>query len=260
MIPPRTPSDVARIVEERIQESTTLDFKRQLPEPSKNFDLAKAIVALSNTAGGFIIYGIAEDNDSRASDRMPFELTGCTERIAQVAQKLDGPVTPTEIYTIEESEGFGYAVVELELSDRAPHFSEGTAFGRTPKTITTLSRRQIGELYARSRGFLDEFQVHQEKPGRLLVQGHTSDNGQTWVSFENDGEADIYDVDWQHSEDSGLLGGIVDAWPFPVPTLRPGQNIVQNVQFARGRGPFTVKARWRDSHSELQSDEWRVTF
>ncbi|MCH8853460.1 MAG: ATP-binding protein [Planctomycetes bacterium] len=259
MIPPRTPADVARIVEERIQESTTLEFKSQLPEPSKNFDLAKAIAALSNTAGGCIIYGIAEDDDSRASKTTPFHLAGCTERIALVAQTLDEPVSPREIYTVEQSEGIGYAIVDLEFSDRAPHFLDGTVFGRTPKTITTLSRRQVGELFSRSRGFVDEFQLHQAKPGRLLVQGRNDDGG-SWISFRNVGETEIFDVDWLDREDSGLIITVIAGWPFPVPTLHPGQEIVQHVQYALGRGPFTVKTTWCDSQGEVNSDDWRVTF
>ncbi len=260
MRPPESVADLERIVQERLQESITLDFKRQLPEPSKTLDLAKVIAAMSNTEGGLVIYGIEEDDDSRAAALMPFELAGCTERIALVAQTIDEPVTPLRVYTIEEASGRGFAVVELAFSTRAPHFVNGVAYGRTPKTTTTLSRRRIGELFARSDGFADEFQLRTTKPGRVLVQGHRESGSHTWVSFSNDGESDVSEVDWIEPESSQLIIQVMNGWPFPVPVLRPGQEVRQVVAVALGMGPFTIRTRWRDGVGAEHLESSRVTF
>jgi len=256
---PLTADDIQRIVTERIQETESLDFKRQLPDSGKNDDLAKAIAALANTAGGVLIYGIAEDADSRAEALAPVELRGCTERIALVAGTLDEPVKPTSIYTVQQAPGYGYVVVDIPLSNRAPHFHNGVAYGRTPKTTTTLSRRQIGELFARSEGFIDEFRLRLMKPGRLLVRG-ARDGKNTRVRFTNDGESDITDVDWTNYKDCGLGITIITGWPFPVAVLRPGQEVSQHVDVFLGAGPFSVRAFWRDSASQEHTEEWRVTF
>jgi len=55
---PENLEDLERIVQERIEESARLEFKRQLPEPGQNDDLAKDMAAIANTEGGVIIYGI----------------------------------------------------------------------------------------------------------------------------------------------------------------------------------------------------------
>jgi len=258
MIHPLTLGDIRRIVNDRVQETTSLEFKRQLPKPKQNDDMAKLIAALSNTAGGAIIYGIEEDADSRAKLLAPIELSGCTERITQVAGTIDEPITPLSVYTVGNSPGYGYAVVELALSARAPHFHKGVAYGRTPKTTTILSRRQVGALFAQSDGFVHEFGLQTTKPGRLLVRGRRA--GRTaFVSFSNDGESDITDVDWRNAATSGLIHSTA-SWPFPIHTLRPGSEVSHYVALSSASGPFQVQASWYASDGQLHEEEWPLTF
>jgi hypothetical protein len=259
MIHPLMLADIERMVAEKLQENTTLDFKRQLPDAGKNDDLARAIAALANTAGGTLIYGIEEDDDNRAKSLAPFPLAGTAERIALVAGTIDEPITPLSIYTVEESDALGYVVVELALSSRAPHFYKGVAHSRTPKTTAPLTRRQVGELFARSDGFVDEFRLQKTKPGRLLVKGRRVD-GDALVSFSNDGESDITEVDWTNYQTCGLIIQIMFGWPFPVTTLRPGQEVTHSAATALGTGPFTIQARWRGSDGQLHEEGWAVTF
>jgi hypothetical protein len=77
-----TAADVQELIENSVCETTTLEFKRDLPgagDDAKREFLAD-VSALANTAGGDILYGIAEEN-------------GCASAISGIAvQNLDNEV------------------------------------------------------------------------------------------------------------------------------------------------------------------------
>ena len=52
MFIPENLEDLKRIVQERLEESARLEFKRQLPEPGKNEDLAKDLAAMAKSGAG----------------------------------------------------------------------------------------------------------------------------------------------------------------------------------------------------------------
>ncbi len=56
MIAVRTLEDVKKLVDARIEEGLTLDYKREL---GKNEEIAKDVCAFANTEGGTLIYGVA---------------------------------------------------------------------------------------------------------------------------------------------------------------------------------------------------------
>ena len=178
MFVPKNLEDLKRIVEQRLEETARLEFKRQLPEPGKNDDMAKDLAAMANTEGGVIIYGIDEDDMGRAKELRPFPVSDAGERVTLVAQNIpDEPVTLGSVRPIALEDGgtLGFLVVEVPRSDRAPHFCQGAAWGRTAKSNAPLTRRRVGELFAHSSGFAGEFGVVVGPPvviptgGKLLV-------------------------------------------------------------------------------------------
>jgi len=53
-----TLEDIQKLIENKIEESLTLEYKRELSRNNK--EIAKDISAFANTSGGVIIYGIEE--------------------------------------------------------------------------------------------------------------------------------------------------------------------------------------------------------
>jgi hypothetical protein len=278
MFVPRSLEDLKRIVEQRLEETARLEFKRQLPEPGKNDDLAKDLAAMANTEGGVIIYGIEQDEMGRAKDLRPFEVAGTGERVTLVAQNsLDEPLTLGSVQSIasEDGETLGFLVVEVPRSERAPHLHQGSAWGRTPKGNAPLTRRRIGELFARSPGFAEEFGLVAGLPGRVIVKriteryqetdafGQVQTRQRQYLVFENDGNADVFNVEWEWVT-TGLEGGAVPSVledPFPLERMQPGVQVPVLAICSRATAAnVRVLTHWRDVDGREQQQTWPVTF
>jgi hypothetical protein len=278
MFIPENLEDLRRIVEQRLEETSQLEFKRQLPEPGKNDDLARDLAAMANTEGGVIIYGIEQDSTGRARDLRPFAVSGAAERVTLVAQNaLDEALALGGVRSIisEEQRDLGFLVVEVPRSDRAPHFHQGTAWGRTSKGNAPLTRRRIGELFARSPAFAEEFGLAVGRPGRVLAKhvaepyqetdrdGRLKTRQRYYLVFENDGETDVLNADWNWvtaDETEGMLPHVVEN-PFPLELLQRGVPV--RVQVIHSMGEATnlkVRTRWRDKNGDEHEQTWPVTW
>ncbi len=166
----------------------------------------------------------------------------------------------------------GYLVVEVSNSHRAPHFVKGTVWGRTANGNTQLTRRQVGELFARSQGFAAEFGLQIGKPGRVVfkvVSEYRPSSGrprdtQYFLTFTNDGETPVFDVNWSWEEVLGMPTPVIlSPSPFPV-SMNPGEEI--RVQVALSSGVTTVEhspkisTNWRDVRGTQISQVWTATF
>ncbi len=258
MFVPKSLDDLKRVIQERLQEDVQLEFKRQLPESGKNDDIARDLAAMANTEGGVIIYGIGQDDQGCAQSLMPFPVSGAAERVSQVAQTLDGPLTLTTVFAIlsDEEGGSGYLVVEVPCSERAPHLYRGCAWSRTAKGNVPLTRRRVGELFARQPGFAAEFGLALGRPGRVIARlekeqyqqsdgrGGLRARTQPYLVLLNDGDEDVFDVDWE------WLGGsaqILAQNPFPLDTFQVGLQVRIRVQpSVETRPDIKVRTQWRD--------------
>lgn len=267
--PPSTREDIERIVHEQLEESSRLEFKQQMPPSGQNDSLAKALAAMANTDGGIIIYGIVED-DGRATSLLPLDLNGAAERVDLVGRSLDEPLNPTVTAPVPiEPSGAGCLVIEVAPSPRAPHFYKGTAWARSSRSTTYLSRRQAGERFARSPGFAHEFGLAVARPGRLSFETRTeyrpssgtSTGHEYFLIFQNDGEGDVRNADWAWtSAENQQLPELVGPNPFPIATLHASQRLVIKVARRRGEHPITVTTRWDDLSGTPHELEWPVTW
>ncbi len=123
-----TRADLERLIEEQLQESFSLDYKRSdalsKSDNRKKDELAKDVSAFANSAGGQLIYGIEEDGHvpTRIDDGVDIsEIT--KEWIEQVLSttvqpKIDG----LRIQQILLSEGrAAYVITIPQATSRAPH-------------------------------------------------------------------------------------------------------------------------------------------
>lgn len=271
MEPPTTTDDMQRIVRKRVEESRRLEFKRRLPESGKNHDLAKLIAAMANTEGGMILYGVEEDDDGRADELNPIDLKDAAERVNLVADStIDERVELEDTHSIVEADGEGYLVVVVPESERAPHFVRYVAWGRTTKGNTRLGRRQIGELFAESEGFAEEFGLTVEKPGRVVVRLDREDRvrrgkvrRQYYLVFENDGGSDAHEVSYEceHRDDADTSEEFPSPAndPFPVKTLPAGGSIrVQFLPHSGSAAVFNVRISWTSESGESKETVWPI--
>lgn len=273
MIPPKTKEDLNKIIEINFEETTTIEFKRELPPAGKNDDIAKDISAMANTEGGTIIYGIATDSNDRAESLFPFNISGASERVTQIAKnQLDEALYLDEVYTILENDENGFLVVQVPKSERAPHFYKGAAWGRTSKTNEPLNRRRIGELFAQSEGFAEEFGLTLEKPGRVYIKHEKEETidsrgkpkKNNYLLLKNDGEKEVFNIDceWiefdekQNKQPPGLINN-----PFPIKNMPPKYEIKIGLLMTMGTANnLTLRVHWEDNQEERHNQDYKILW
>lgn len=136
--------DVVDFLKQGMPESTTLDYKREMPK-----DLAKCISAFANTFGGMIIIG-AEEADGKPKE--PFLgisiERGYQERIISICvDNIFPPIVPEVAIVSQDDKSF--VVIRIPQSAIAPHSiqSNTLAYIRTgnrnsPETLMTYDRHR----------------------------------------------------------------------------------------------------------------------
>jgi len=259
--------DVTRLVTEAVQESAQVEFKRQLPDSGKNDDLAKDLAAMANSGGGVIIYGIAESGGV-ASSLAPFDTSGTTERITLVASTIDEPPVLQSVHRIQDGD-VGFLVVTIAPTQRGPHLIRGQAFGRTAGGNTSLTRRQIGELFARSDGFAAEFGLAIGRPGRvhasILREEHQSRpfgdlkiDVVYYLVVTNDGDTPVHSVSWRWDPDEESVVSYDD--PQPIETLHARSSVKAPVLVVVGASATGVRTKWVDTAGHTHEAFWTTSF
>lgn len=136
-----------------LRETMTFEAKREIP--AKNIETAKDISAMANSAGGVLLYGLAEDSNKLPTITHPIALTGQRERIEQIVRTSVDEVPPFTVTAIQSANdsSHGYLVVVVPPSERAPHMvivkGERRFYGRGETGNYTLSQVEIARLYER---------------------------------------------------------------------------------------------------------------
>jgi len=153
---PRNEQEIVSAAANRsLEETVTFDAKREIP--SKNFETAKDVSALANTAGRVLLYGIGEDQHGRPTVLNPLTLQGQRERIEQIIRTSVDEVPNFTLFSIEtkSDSSRGYLVVLVPPSERAPHMvvvrGERRFYGRGETGNYVLSQAEIARLYERRR-------------------------------------------------------------------------------------------------------------
>lgn len=164
---------IKKAIEEGLEETSDLDWKKELYNPKKPTwfeEASKDIAAMANSGGGWIVFGVGEDGKNNgASSINPIQWSATDEqRILQAAySKIGPPVVGLDFEKIPcgENPDDGYIVLmHIPDSMDAPHFARkgNDAFvaprRNGPHTVP-MTERDI------ERGFRERFQrgVEQEK-------------------------------------------------------------------------------------------------
>lgn len=135
-------------------ESSTYEYKRELPSARANRDIAIDVAAMA-TSGGIVIYGVAEDKEAGTLSASPIELAGVKDRISDVvtSQLREPPYFDVALLPLATESGCGFAIVDVPASARAPHMVEVKGeyrfYGRVPGGNALLTESQVALLYER---------------------------------------------------------------------------------------------------------------
>lgn len=147
---------VRALVSGQIAEAFDLDFKSELygGSESEKHKLATHIAALANTAGGLLVFGVAEDDQARAIGAPGVSVAEAEiRRIRQVAASLVVPLPVFDVLPVEDPArlGHGFLIVAVTRSPLAPHavlVNEGFRFPRRNGATTRyLSEPEVATAY-----------------------------------------------------------------------------------------------------------------
>jgi hypothetical protein len=245
---------VAFLIEHRMPERLDLEYKEALPDSGD--ELAPWIAAMANSGGGDIVLGIEEDPQGRAvrASELAVPLAGAAALVGEAACSIDEPVGVrcAEIQDDDAAEGFGYLVVEVDPSPRAPHFVGGVAWGRVEHGIRRLRRLEIANLFARSEGFVRESGLagRMRRPANVVADiqrlGHDR-----MLMFKNVGDRPAFGVRWSHLSSRGVVTRPSDD-PFPLEVMQPASTYTVRASFPPAELPAKIEVSWRDDGNGLR--------
>lgn len=150
---PQTEADIVTAAQnDALTETMIFDAKREIP--AKNIETAKDVSAMANSAGGVLLYGLAEDA-GRLTVLHPIPIKGQRERIEQIVRTSvdEVPAFTVDAISTAKDPTSGYVVVVVPPSDRAPHMvivkGERRFYGRGESGNYTLSQAEVARLYER---------------------------------------------------------------------------------------------------------------
>ena len=153
---------VQRLVDDRVPETEQLEYKRELAGEATTI---KPWAGLGNSGGGHVVYGIEEDDLSRASALHPIGLDGVREKIEQVKRNVDPPVdlTITTLPIAELASGFCIVKVEPAVPGRI-HLVGGRAPVRDGATTRYMTSEEIRRWIVESEGLPTPVEPRRGRP------------------------------------------------------------------------------------------------
>jgi len=149
MISLKTMDDIQILINGKIKESVTLDYKAKLVN---NNEVAKDISAFANTSGGIIVYGIIEKNNLPVSINW-IEGKGIRERIENVLNSHIQPkIEEYEINSIENPKDISKAIftVYVPKSLNAPHMVNYRYYKRYKFQSVPMEDHDVKEVIFKS--------------------------------------------------------------------------------------------------------------
>lgn len=150
---PRTEAELLHAAENGLLEETHyLDLKLTLAAGSSANKKFAADIAAFALDGGIIVIGVDDGEEGVTPSLAPTDLTGLPERVEAIAKTaVHEPVqiTSTRISAENSDPGYGYLIVHIPQSPRAPHMADGRFYGRGDKTNRVLSQEEVLRLHER---------------------------------------------------------------------------------------------------------------
>lgn len=161
--------DLQTLIDEKVSEGPTLDYKREAysGKDSDKREMLRDITAFANTNGGYLILGMDEDGNGRASKFTPVnELRQTAKAIQQTClDGIDERIEGLEVQTYETGPDQGLIVIRVPRSDWLPHMVKLS--GRTDFLRRYSDEKRNMTVAEIRRAFLSVPAYHQIIEGEL---------------------------------------------------------------------------------------------
>jgi hypothetical protein len=116
---------LTKLIQDKIEESLTLEFKAAgaiARDDKKKFDITKDVSSMANSAGGLLIYGVAEFHDTNRKhlperldpiDRVEFAKEWIEHIVSQIRPRIPGII----IYPVELNSGPNHVAYVIEIPE-----------------------------------------------------------------------------------------------------------------------------------------------
>lgn len=160
-----TIEDLQSLIDNEIEESTVLEYKRSFRFDKENkenqkwrMELAKDVSAMANAIGGTIIYGIDENEISKdhkvASELVPIPYKEMSkERLSQILSSNIQPIIDNiEIRIIHNDANSGFFIVQIPQSNTAhQNRIDHRYYKRRNATVESMEDYEIRDVMNRSK-------------------------------------------------------------------------------------------------------------
>jgi hypothetical protein len=162
------------LCESECQESQTLEFKRELPgkQDQDKHEICKDVVALANTEGGDLVYGI-EEKDGVAGTIVGIITESADAAIRRINQVLDAGIEPRihglRIQQIPVSEGY-VLILRVPASYDGPHCIRTNSNNKQQRRFVMRNGTMVSDMsYDQIRGAFDRTATLAEQARRFIA-------------------------------------------------------------------------------------------
>jgi hypothetical protein len=247
---PKSAAEVEDAAKEgRLTETATFDAKAALPGPKKNSTLAVDVAAMT-TAGGLLLYGVAEDEQGEPTRPTPIELAGVEERVDQIISNsiTEIPHVDSKTIPLEGDPARGYMALAIPPSERAPHQvivgGEYRFYGRGAKGNRLLGEAEIAALYRRRERW--------DQDGRAILAEVVASAG---VPHRDPGHGILHAFARPVASDPDLFERALPALSGQAGVHQKLLTAVQDTKLRDSYGPNVERAPFWEHGS---ADEWRL--
>ena len=182
-----TVGDIKELVDERIEEGESVEFKEALSSIGNtdqtagkgrisNEDKAKIlkeIIAFANGYGGRLFIGIGEESGNEGVAERVMSVKDCVENAEKLRRAcgdlIDPPVLRLDVKPIEtQGDGSGVIVIDVPVSIRSPHMSkrDSRCYRRRGSESVPMDMRDIQDMTLRSANRFGEIEAEFAKRSR----------------------------------------------------------------------------------------------
>jgi hypothetical protein len=238
------------------RETPQREFKEtlELGTEGLNKTVEHDVEGLANAGGGFLIYGIREeeqvDGSKVASTLTPLADGGLYEQLNNVLDGRGEPRVPFDLYAIDAADGGIYLIVEV-YGRRRPHMAnDGRYYVRRNLLVRKMTEAEVAEAY-------------RERFTRERVAGEEGEDGGPGVAanIENRVHHGLNGAElsmWVEENGPGDPPGWESVYAYPIP---PQENLLDPVQFNEWAfHEIPMDDRWRRMEHTLQHYTFQRTL
>lgn len=205
----KTKEDLDSLIENKINESTTIEYKNPVAL-NDNKEISKDISAMANSDGGFIIYGLCEDDKDHTPTRIEWiKDHQVKEKVEQVLQtRITPKIIDLKIYPIlnpEDNKEF-VLIVEVPRSEIAPHQDSldkdnRRYWRRNGYTTRQMEHYEVEDLFfTRKKAILElslinlndkpaKYELRMRNKGKFIAE-------KTWIKLLIPKQLEIIEKNW----------------------------------------------------------------